>query len=471
MKTVAINMTGGTYRHPSLPLSAQATRNFWPQKQSTDKAKSTYILAPWPGKTLFGNASTGIDRGMVVHKGVPYKVTGTTLYSVASNGVHTTLGTVPGLERCIFAPIGDKIVIETAGLRYVWNGTTVSAIADIDLESGTGIAHLNNQILYGGQGGRFGVSDVGDPASINGLNYATAESEADNLIRPYTFNQVAYMMGERTIELWWNSGQGNPPFDRFEGGIVQVGLGAFHSVANDDEALYFLGDDYQIYTMRGGSSAVISPISTLPMAQAFKRYATVSDAIGLCMNLDGQWFYQITFPTESKTWVYVVGGEWFELSSGPDEKRDIANSYAFVYGKHLVSDYRNGNIYELSNDVFTENGDEIIRIRDSAYLHGGLFEMPGKEIEMSRFELIMHTGAGQLSGQGQDPLVMLSFSDDGGRTFSTEMVAPAGKIGDFIWRVEWFNLGRFESRIVRIRVSDPVYWSIYSAAADLEACL
>lgn len=471
MVTVPINLTGGTYKHKSLPLSAQVTRNFWPQKQADEKALSPYILESYPGKRLFGTQSGGVDRGMFEHQGIVYKITGETLYTVSSTGVHTSRGTIPGTGRCLFAPIGSNIVIEAASTRYLWNGTIVAEITDSDLEDGTGIAHLNNQILYGGIGGRFGVSDVGDATSVNGLNYATAESEADDLVRPYTFNQVAYMMGEKTIELWWNSGQGSPPFDRFEGGIVQVGLGALHSAANDDDTLYFLGDDHQVYSMKGGASAVLTAISTQPMAHAFKSYTTVSDAIGWCVQLDGQWLYILTFPTADKTWAYPAGGEWFELSSGSEGGRDIANSYVYAFRKHLVADYQNGNIYELADDVYTDNEDEIIRLRDSAYLHGGLFKAPGKEIEMNRFELILQKGVGLLSGQGSDPVVMLSFSDDGGRTFSTEMWGTVGVNGEFNWKVEWFNLGRFESRIIRIRVSDPVYWSIHAAAADIEICI
>jgi len=468
MPTVAINLAGGTYKHKARSLSAQVTRNFWPQLQASEKSKSVYILEGYHGKELFGTSSLGTDRGMFEHTGILYKVTGTHLYSVSSTGVHTELGIITGTGRCIFAPIGENIVIETEGTRYQWDGTSITQITDGDLEAGQGIAHLNSQIIYGGEGGRFGVSDVGDATSINGLNYATAESNADNLVRPYTFNQVAYMMGEKTIELWWNSGQGNPPLDRFEGGIVDVGLSAFYSVANDDSNIYFLGDDRQVYAMRGGASAVLEPVSPQPINREIRRYTTISDAFGYCVNHDGQWIYVLTFPTENKTWAFPAGGEPFELSSGIFGGRDITNSYAYAFGKHLVADYRNGNIYELKDDVYTDNGEEIIRIRDSAPIHGGLVGQVGAWLEMDRLEIIMETSQGLLTGQGSNPVVMVSFSDDGGKTFSNEMWVEAGSIDEKIWRVELFALGGFYQRIIRLKVSDPIYWSIHSAGADLE---
>jgi hypothetical protein len=464
MVTVPINLTGSTFKHKSLPLSAQVCRGWWPQKQSDKKALSEYILCSFPGLKLFGTA-VGLDRGMHEHLGIFYKVTGQTLYSVSSAGVHSSLGTIPGTDRCIFASIGTSIVIVTGGIPYVWDGTTLTTVTDSDLETPNSVCHLNNQIIYDGDEGRFVVSDVGDATSISSLNYATAESDADDVVRVYSLRNNLLVMGDKTIQPYWNTGDGNPPFDPIITGNIFVGLGALHSVANNDTVCYFLGDDDQVYVLQGYNAAVIS---TEAMAREFSHYLTTEDAIGFCFTLQGKNFYILTFPTQDKTWIYQEGGEWFELSSGADGGRWIGNSYAFCFRKHLIADYRNGNIYELDENTFTDNGSAIVRVRDSAPLHGGLFQAPGKRLEMNRFELIMETGGGIISGQGSDPVVMLSFSDDGGRTFSTEMWGTVGKLGEFQYKVEWFALGSFETRILRIRTSDPIYYAIYSAAADLE---
>ena len=465
---VPINLTGGTYKHKSLPLSAQVTRNFWPQKQQDDGTKSSYVLESTWGKTLFGTAVGAKNRGMYEHLGVLYKVTDTSLYSVSATGVHTLLGTIPGTKRCIIQGINTSIVIVTEGIPYVWDGATLTTVTDIDLETPNGCAHLNNQILYDGDNGRFCSSDVGDATSISGLNYATAESDADDLIRIYVHDQIAYMMGDKTIEPFRNSGVGAPPFDRIEGAIIQTGLGALHSVANSKNQVYFLANNNQIYAMKGADAAAVS---TQAVARELAGFTKTDDAIGFCYNLDGQWFYQITFPTQDRTFCYPEGGEMFELSSGTQGKRDIADSYAFAFRKHLVADCNNGNIYELDADNYTENGATIQRLRDSAPLHGGLLGKPGKMLIMSSFELLLEVGVGLLSGQGVNPVVMLSFSDDGGHSFSTERWGTIGRSGQFQHKVTWSCLGSFESRIIRIRVSDPVHYCIYSAGADVDLCI
>jgi hypothetical protein len=398
---------------------------------------------------------------MFEHKGVLYKITGETLYSVAVDGTHTSLGAIPGTGRCIIEGIGDDIVVVSEQRAFQYDGT-VTEITDVDLETPNSCAHLNNQMIYDGDGGRFGVSDVGDATSINGLNYGTAESSPDNLVRVYVFNQTLYLMGEKTIEPWWNSGVGNPPFDRIEGGIMPVGLSAIYSAAHNDNFLYFLGDDNKPYRTSKEN------ISTITLTHGIKDYLVISDAIGYCFSFENQNFYMLIFPTEMASWCYSESsGQWFE----PNESRYLGNSFARAYRKNLVADYSNGNIYELDLDTYDENGILVERFRDSGPIHGGLLGAPGKWIEFNRFELIMETGVGRLPSTDdnrENPYIMLSISYDGGKTYDTEMWAQAGKMGDYIYSVEWGPLaGGYDLR-VRVKVSDPNYWSIHSASADLE---
>jgi hypothetical protein len=326
---------------------------------------------------------------------------------------------------------------------------------------------LNNRAVYDGQEGRFWASDVSLPASINALNYGTAENNPDLLTRVYSFNQILYLMGTKTIEPYYDSGEGNPPFVRYEGGLIEVGLGALHSVATDDTSVFFLGDDKQVYVIRGGISGAVTKLTEGAIGETFSKYE-ISDAIGYMINLDGVWEYHITFPSEDKTWVFQLGGEWFELSSGDTEGRYVGNSYVYAFGKHLIADYRNGNLYELDSDTYTENGETIIRTRVTPPIHGGLFKKSGKTLYMNTFEIIMETGNGLSTGQGSDPKVILTYSDDGGKTWSKDRFGSIGKLGEFQKVVSWTALGSFKNRVMKIQLSDPVFASIYYARADLE---
>jgi len=344
----------------------------------------------------------------------------------------------------------------------IYQYSSTKEITDSDLESPNAVAHLNNQAIYDGDNARWCTSDVGDASSITAANYATAEASPDNLSRPYVFDQILYLFGEKTTETWYNSGVGNPPFDRIEGGIFTIGLAAIHSTAHNDNNLYFLGDDNKVYRLPTKQS-----VSDIALTHAIEGYSAVADAIGLCYSFENQNFYQLTFPSENKTWVYSEPtNQWIELLSG--DGRYFGNSHAYAYRKNLIADYRNGNIYELDINSFDDNGTTVKRIRETGPIHGGLVGAPGKRVEMNRFELIMEVGVGVSAGQGIEPVVMLSYSDDGGKTFSTERWGNIGHLGDYLRKVEWHGLGSFESRIMRISMSDPVQLSIHSAAADIE---
>lgn len=462
MPTVEINLTGPTYSHRSRSLNAQRCVGLYPEIIDTQASKSKFILNSFPGLKLFAE-TTGKDRGMFEHKGVLYKVSGETLYSVNAQGTPTSLGAISGTDRCILEGIGNDIIIVTNGVAYQYTfGGSIAQITDVDLETPNSCAHLNNQMIYDGDGGRFGVSDVGDATSIDGLNFATAESNADNLLRVYVFNQVLYLFGEKTTEQWYNSGVGNPPFDRLEGGIVPIGIAAIHSVVHNDNALYFLADDNKVYRLPSKEN-----ISTVAITHEFESYLVVDDAIGFTFTFENQNFYMLIFPTEDKSWCFSeTSGQWFE----PNESRYIGNSHAYAYRKHLIADYDNGNIYELDVDTFDENGTNIERYRDTGPIHGGLFKAPGKRFELNRLELIMEVGVGRLPStedNRENPYAMLSISNDGGKTFGTERWVQLGTQGQYV-KVEWSALGSYYEAILRIKFSDPNFYSIHSASADIE---
>ena len=92
---------------------------------------------------------------------------------------------------------------------------------------------------------------------------------------------------------------------------------------------------------------------------------------------------------------------------------------------------------------------------------------PGKELQMSRFELIMQKGVGLISGQGENPRIMIEVSEDQGESYGQGVWAKVGRMGQSNLRVEWFDLRVFTDMIIRITTSDPVQYTILTGAIDL----
>lgn len=466
-QTFPINITGPSYQDRSRPLSSQETRNLY--HEVVESGKDKYVTKSFPGQTLLGSASTGRDRGQHQMNEIAYRVIGTTLYEVAISGAHTSRGTIPGGERCIFADDGVNMFIVADGIVSQYSSSTnlVTAVTDSSIVGALSVAFINNQFAY-----TFPLltvfSDVGDGSSASSLNAVGAESDPDELVRDYAFDQVLYRFGKRSVESWYNSGVGTPPFDRIEGQIINVGLGAIHSVANSRDFVYWVGSDSQVYRARGGQEKVMS---TAAISGAMQGYATTSDAFGEVFTIDDKTMYIVTFPTANKTWCLneeLGKNGWFELSEGITDGRYNAGSMLEVYSKVLVGGRNNGELYELDFNSYDQAGTTWRRRRVLASVNGDILGQKGKRVRMSRMEFILEMGTGLLTGQGDDPQIMVEASYDGGRTWTTGDWLKIGRLGESNIRAEWFSMRSFYDMMVRLTTSDSVALNVYSAAIDLK---
>ena len=464
-QTLPVQITGASYQSRSRPLSSQRTVNWYPQV--SQQAKEPFVLMPFGG-LLLNTVGAGIDRGFHRMAEILYQVKGTSLYEISNNGVATLRGSIFGTDRCIIADDGINmfIVSVTAVYHYSTDTNAVTIVTDSNIVGSQSVDFINNQFLY--TKSRFTtVSNVGDGSTASGLNTIGEETEPDDMVRDFVFDEIIYRFGKRSTVAWYNSGVGNPPIEKLQGRIFQVGLGAIHSVVRTDEAMYWLGDDSRVYRSATGAKEVVS---TDPISDEIATYSDSSDAIGSAFTISGQNFYCLTFPTGNKTFILNESlGQlgWSELSSGMSGDRYQGNSFIDVYGKTYISDVDNGSVYTLDLNTYTNNGDPIRRERVTSSVNGDLLGRKGSRVQMSKSKFIMETGVGLIDGQGDNPRIMIEYSDDGGRTWRHGSWPRVGRLGEFTLQVEFFNLGVFYDRIFRISTSDPVNYSIYSGTIDL----
>ena len=465
-QTVPINITGGSYQDRSRPLSSQETRNLY--QELIDAGKDQYVIKSFPGQNNLGSASSGEDRGQHQMNEIAYRVIDNTLYEVSKLGVHTDRGAIPGTDRCIFADDGVNMFIVADGTVSQYSNSTLSVtpITDSDITGALSVAFINNQFAY-----TFPLltvfSVVGDGSDATSLNGVGAESNPDKLVRDYNFSQVLYRFGKRSCEPWYNSGVGTPPFDRLEGQIINIGLQATHSVANSRDFIYWLGSDNQVYAARGGQERVISPAA---ISGEIQGYIRTDDAFGEVFTIDDLTIYVLTFPSADKTWALIeklgVNG-WFELSEGIDGGMYNAGSILEVYNKVLIGDRSNGNLNELDFNTYDQAGEPWQRRRVMGSINGDKLGQKGHRVQMSRMEFILETGVGLVTGQGENPKIMLEASYDGGKSWSTGTWMKIGRLGQTNIKAEWYSMKSFYDMIVRLTTSDPVAFNIYSATIDL----
>ncbi len=464
MATVSVPLIGPTYTNRSLPVSAQVTRNFYPEVN--EQSNEPLAFQPFPGLKPFATTE-GFNRGSGVFNDELYVVSGNTLNKISSSGIATAIGTISGSRRCSLKDEGSNLVITTGQTKpYAYDGTALTLGTDPSIPNANTATFINQRIVYDGFNNQIVFADLGNPLSVESKNIALAESNPDDTEAVFAHRQTVYVFCEESIEPWYNSGAGNPPYDRISGSLQEVGTLSPNSVAGSKDFVYFLGNDlipYRIYGLATQS------IGNPAIGNAIRGYSATSDAFGLTFTFDNLDFYLMSFPSGNETWLFnEQSGSWTNISFGVDGAQHLISSHEFVYGKHLVTDRRNGNVYELDFDTFTDNGDVIQRQRDTDKINGRTFGQPGHRVFMSRLELMLETGVGLLSGQGQDPKIIMQYSDDGGRSWSNERWQQVGNLGRYSTKVEWFGMGWFYDRIFRFKMSDPVKWTLISLHADVE---
>ena len=145
------------------------------------------------------------------------------------------------------------------------------------------------------------------------------------------------------------------------------------------------------------------------------------------VSIDGEPFFYITGKDG------VPGLAWFEPTSHTDKFLPPADGY------YIVKERTTGIKYDGINDIV-----------------------------VTALELIIN--AGTTGDIGSDPRVMLQVSIDGGRTWSDELWASAGKTGEYSWRVRWNQIGRGARFAFRVRMSDAFNFEIATAYLSYMPC-
>lgn len=465
---IPFQISGPSYQSRSKPLSSQQTVNWY--QQYNDEGKEQFVLMPFPGLKQSGSYdAASSDRGFGRMAETLYQVKGSKLFKIDKFGAHTELATVPGVGRCIFANDGENLVIVTDLRTFIYSQDT-GGFTESTVTGTTGalsVDIINDQFLFTFEAFTY-VANLDQTTKLFTTDSrARADINPDLLVRDFVFEQTIYRMGKRSVEAWYNNGNAIPPISRLDGQVFNIGLLAVNSIAKTDEYFYWLGDDNAIYRARSGSE---ERISTDAISNSLEKCEDKESAYAYTFTLQGQNFYCITFCNDELTLVLneSLGQKgWFQLSSGIYDGRYQGSSLMNCYGKNFVADESNGKVYTLDLDTYTNDSETLKRTRITTSINGNMLGAKGKRVQLSRVEFIMETGEGLISGQGENPRVMVEASYDGGKTWDSGTWARTGRLGEHVLKVEYFNLKSFYDCMLRISTTDPVNYSIYSGTVEL----
>lgn len=451
-----------SYRHRDLPISAQRVIN-WMAEQEPADARSKLVLLPTPGLRDFATLATGPMRGAKVMGSYLYAVAGTGVYRMDVAGAWVFLGNIADGGPVSMDHNGTQMAIVVPETRQGWVATSSSLtqITDADFPGAVAVTTLDGfGVFVRPDSTQIFISALNDMTSFDALDFASAEGDPDNLVTALRVGRELWLFGERTTEVWANVGAADFPFQRISGAFVERGIAARFSVAQQLAVPLWLGENRVAYRANG-----VQPqrISTHAIEQEWAGYTTVSDARSSLYEQEGHTFYVLTFPTEGATWVYDIDTQvWHERESEGYETWRACSCTAFA-GAVIAGDTTNGNVYVVDPTASDEVGDTIIRVATGSQL-----VQSGNRIRHRQLTMDLTTGNGLSTGQGSDPQIWLTSSDDGGRTFGNERWRSLGAMGNYQTRVTFNRLGSSRQRVYRLQMSDPVRCTLIAMDLDAE---
>ena len=469
-----IPLLGGTGSDREDDNAQALTRNWYPSKLS---GKSQLVLYPTPGLTQFADVGAGPIRGSIEYGDEYYIVSGDGFYKVSEAGAGSLQGTLntsngrvaiahngfSNGQQIILADGVDVWIYDTSGTPSFTQITQFNDAATAMIAP-THVQFIDSYFVANdpSTSGRFYISSSYDGSDWDVLDFATAERSPDDLEGLVVSNRSLWLVGSKTSELWWNSGDATFTFAPMQQGFSQWGTIA------PDSLLEISGTTFWLSKNEEGAGLVVatngttpSPVSSGEVAVEISKLTTLSDAYAWTYQYQQHSFYVLTFPTDGKTFVYDLSiNEWHEWSSKTLGYHRSSN-HIYVYNKHLVGDPSSGKIYELDWGTYTDAGDIITRVRRSKIIHG-----EDKELIHDGVWVDIKEGVGNSSST--DPQLQLRWRDSNG-SWSNYHPRSMGKVGERGKRLIWRSLGRSFDRVYEITTSEPVNAVIVDAYARLRS--
>jgi len=378
---------------------------------------------------------------------------GTTVASISFNSVTITMS-----AAATASPGAETITATLPAFQQIMDPAFLGADR---------VAFIEGWLIFNQPGTRTFYTTAPVPYTVDfaGSFYALKDSSTDNLVTLMENNRELWLVGERTTEVWFNSGGANFAFSRIPGVGPQIGCSAKHSIVRLGTALGWLARNEQ-----GENMVVVTDqyswrrVSHHGVDHAIASYPLVSDAIAYAYQEEGHLFFMLTFPTADVTWCFDANSErWHQrLSYDPNAgvfHRHRSNCFADFADVRLVGDYTTGQIHQMSRSFYTDAGNPLLCVRRCSHIWS---RQNRERIFYSSLQIEFTPGVGLNTGQGSNPQAMLRWQDEYGQ-WSNQHLATIGAIGATRNRAIWRRLAEARDRIYECTFSDPVQRDIVGA--------
>ena len=450
-----VPFVGPSYTLDVRTADVQRSVGLYPAPNESGTAKSAYMLKSIPGLILFGDVGD-VGRGAYEINGRSWVVVDDGLFELSAAGGalrRGTLQTAAGFVS-IFSNTTQLYLVDGANLYALTLATNAFNRYGGTVFPGSDLTdYLDQYAIFAPNGDqKFYISALGDAETLDALDFASAESQPDNLIAFRVVNRELWLLGANGGEVWNNTGNSEFPIERNNGSIFSVGCSAKWTAVLFNNTLAWVGAD-----KAGGDGVWVAEgyrarrISTRAVELAIQACTDLTKAIAYTQRIGGSTFYCLQLPGVLTTWCYdALTGAWHEraeLVNGEYARHRVSWFFrCFGYDLGLGDD---GKVYRWDKSTNTNAGDPLVRDRISP--HNALPD--NMRVGYADFALDLDT---DVTGN-----VLMRYSDDGGRTWGDWDARAMGGPGNPMPKLaRWLRCGSAFDRVWHVRCSDDMPFNL-----------
>lgn len=471
-----IPILSGIYSSAAADLRRSYPMNCIPVPRENGISKG--YLRTADGMVIFAQ-SLYTDRGAINWQGICYRIAGSFLLRVNSDGSTDFLGAVADDgRRAIIVNGFDRLAIASAGNLYYWTPSGgVVQVTDVDLGTALDVIWAAGYYMTT-DGESLVVTDLNDPLSVNPLKYGSSEASPDPVNSLLYIRNEVYAVNRYTVEVFQNVGGDLFPFQRIEGAMIPKGSIGTHASCYYMDNFAFVGgglnEAISIYIGAPGQAAKIATSDIEMMLQEYTGDQLAEIILEYRSDRGHDWLY-VHLPDKSLVFdaaaTKVIGEPaWFILTSGENGDQPFrARNMVRVYDRWIFGDIQTNYFgYFTINDA-RQFGEAVPWQFDTTMIYNA-----GRGAIVQSLELVRLPGRDAVSefdvSPGTDSTISVSYSNDG-LSYSQQKLSPIVKIGQTTKRTAWRGLGRMKNyRTFRFRgMNNPYPDAFVRLEAELES--
>ena len=244
----------------------------WTNASVDAGAPAGTLANPWRVALGVGNVEA-LDnmRGAINGDGVPGITYSTALVAHPTVLARSSTTNTLRIQAQAVGAAGNGIVTTETGANISWGGATLSGggapyLTSVDMPDALAPAAVTFIAGYvivvpkttntTGFNGRFFWIEPGE-TFIRPLNFATAERSPDPLFNCRTVGDQFWLLGEKTTEVWYPTGDELIPFQRIQGQVFERGT-VEGTDAQIKDSLVLVDSDGVVYVVAGGGPKPVS---------------------------------------------------------------------------------------------------------------------------------------------------------------------------------------------------------------------